>query len=81
MFDGETMNISAEVILGFVTALGAILTGAVTKMWLAFTGELKDCKEDRNALHVKVDSLHERFAEVSTIVGRLEGESNHRKQT
>ncbi len=67
------MNISSEVVLGIVAALGTGLTAAVGKMWLAFTGELKDCKEDRKELHGKVESLHSRIIEVSMAVGRLEG--------
>lgn len=67
------MNISSEVVLGIVTALGAGLTAAVGKMWLAFTGELKDCKEDREKLHGKIENLNGRIIEVSTAVGRLEG--------
>jgi len=67
------VNISAEVILGVVTGLGALLSGAVAKMWLAFTGELKDCKEDRKALHMKTETLHSQITDISTAVGRLEG--------
>ena len=67
------MNISVEVILGVVTGLGALLSGAVAKMWLAFTGELKDCKEDRKALHVKTEHLHSQITEISTAVGKLQG--------
>jgi hypothetical protein len=67
------VNFSAEVILGIISALGAILTGAVGKMWLWFTGELKECKEDRKALHLRTEDLHEKITEISTAVGRLEG--------
>lgn len=42
-------------------------------MWLAFTGELKDCKEDRKALHVKTETLHSQITEISTAVGKLQG--------
>ncbi len=64
---------SAETILGVITGLGAILTGAVGKMWVAFTAELKDCKEDRNNLHKKVDELHDYTVNVASKLGRLEG--------
>ena len=67
------MNISAEIVLSIITGLGAVLTGAVAKMWVAFTSELKDCKEDRRALHTKTEDLHGKVTEVSTAVGRLEG--------
>lgn len=67
------MNLSSEVILGIISALGAILTGAVGKMWLWFTGELKECKEDRKTLHLRTEDLHEKITEISTAVGRLEG--------
>ena len=67
------MNISAEIILGIVTTLGGLLSAAVAKMWVWFTSELKDCKEDREKLHVKVEALHGNIVEISTAVGRLEG--------
>jgi len=67
------MNISAEVILGVVTGLVTLLSGAVAKMWLAFTGELKDCNDDRKALHVKTETLHSQITEISTAVGKLQG--------
>lgn len=67
------MNVSAEVILGIVTTLGAVLSGAVAKMWIWFTGELKECKEDRNNLHARLEDMHTNIAEISTTVGRLEG--------
>jgi len=42
-------------------------------MWFAFTGEMKDCKEDRKALHVKTEYLHSQITEISTAVGKLQG--------
>lgn len=71
------MNASAEMILGIVTCLSGLLSGAVAKMWVAFTGELQDCKEDRKALHVKTEILHSQITEISTAVGRLEGRLNN----
>ena len=71
-----TLNISAEVILGIITALGAVLSGAVGKMWIWFTQELKECKEDRSHLHDRIQTMHENIAEISTTVGRLEGRLN-----
>jgi hypothetical protein len=68
-----TLNISAEVILGVITALGAVLSGAVGKMWIWFTQELKECKEDRSHLHDRIQTMHQNIAEISTTVGRLEG--------
>lgn len=67
------VNISAEIILGVVTALGGLLSGAVAKMWIWFTGELKECKEDRKALHHRVEDLHNNITQISMAVGRLEG--------
>lgn len=68
-----TVNISAEVILGVITALGAVLSGAVGKMWIWFTQELRECKDDRKNLHDRVEVMHANIAEISTTVGRLEG--------
>jgi hypothetical protein len=68
-----TLNISAEVILGVITALGAVLSGAVGKMWIWFTAELRECKDDRKSLNDRVEQMHQNIAEISTTVGRLEG--------
>jgi hypothetical protein len=68
-----TLNISAEIILGVITALGAVLSGAVGKMWIWFTAELRECKDDRKNLHDRVEVMHNNIAEISTTVGRLEG--------
>lgn len=73
------MELGAETVLGIVTGLGAILSGAVGKMWVAFTAELKDCKEDRNKLHQKVDDLHDYTVTVATKLGRLEGLVQHKE--
>ena len=67
------VNISAEVILGILTALGAVLSGAVGKMWIWFTAELRECKDDRKSLNDRVEAMHNNIAEISTTVGRLEG--------
>ena len=74
-----TVNISAEVILGIITALGAVLSGAVGKMWLWFTAELRECKEDRKSLNDRVEVMHQNIAEISTTVGRLEGRLSDNK--
>lgn len=63
-----------NLILGLVTAAGAGLSGAVAKMWTMFHNELKECKEDRKALHARTDELHEKITDISTTVGRLEGQ-------
>ena len=68
-----TLNISAEIILGVITALGAVLSGAVGKMWIWFTAELRECKDDRKSLNDRVEQMHQNIAEISTTVGRLEG--------
>ena len=67
------MEFGTETVLGVVTGLGAILSGAVGKMWVAFTAELKDCIEDRKELHQKVDQLHDYTVNVASKLGRLEG--------
>jgi cytochrome b561 len=67
------VNISAEVMLGIITTCGAVLSGAVGKMWVWFNSELKECKEDRKALHERVETMHANIAEISTTVGRLQG--------
>jgi hypothetical protein len=60
------VNLSAEIILTIISAFGALLTGAVGKMWIWFTAELKECKDDREELHGKI-------TDISLAVGRLEG--------
>ena len=74
-----TLNISAEIFLGVITALGAVLSGAVGKMWLWFTAELRECKEDRKSLNDRVEVMHQNIAEISTTVGRLEGRLSDNK--
>ena len=71
-----TVNISAEVILGVITTLGAVLSGAVAKMWVWFNAELRECKDDRRHLHDRIQTMHQNIAEISTTVGRLEGRLN-----
>ena len=73
------VNISAEIILGIITALGAVLSGAVAKMWLWFTMELRECKDDRKSLNDRVEVMHQNIAEISTTVGRLEGRLSDNK--
>jgi hypothetical protein len=60
------VNLSAEIILAFIASFGALLTGAVGKMWIWFTAELKECTDDREELHGKITNI-------SLAVGRLEG--------
>jgi hypothetical protein len=67
------VNISAEVMLGIITTCGAVLSGAVGKMWVWFNSELKECKEDRKNLHDRVETMHRNITEISTTVGRLQG--------
>lgn len=63
-----------NIFLGLIATAGAGLSGAVVKMWTLFHQELKECKDDRKALHDKTDDLHEKLTEISTTVGRLEGQ-------
>lgn len=72
------MNISMEAIQWAIAAVGTVLTGAVGKMWLAFNAELKDCKEDRKKLHGRTEELHNKLADVSLTVGRMEGRLEER---
>jgi hypothetical protein len=65
--------VSQEFLLTIVTGLGGLLSGAVAKMWVAFTAELKDCKEDRKEFRHKIDSLQTDMITVSSKLGRLEG--------
>ena len=58
------MNISAEIILGVITALGAILSGAVGKMWVWFNAELRECKDDRKSLNDRVEVMHRNIEEL-----------------
>lgn len=75
------MTISVEMIQWGIATAGAVLTGAVGKMWLAFNVELKDCKEDRKALHLRSEELHNKIADVSLAVGRMEGRLAERDAT
>lgn len=72
------MSISIETIQWAIAGAGALLSGAVAKMWIAFNGELKDCKEDRKALHTRTEELHNKIADVSLAVGRMEGRLTER---
>jgi hypothetical protein len=42
-------------------------------MWIWFTAELRECKDDRKSLNDRVEQMHQNIAEISTTVGRLEG--------
>ncbi len=75
------MSVSMETIQWLIAAAGAVLSGAVAKMWLAFNVELKDCKEDRKALHLRTEALHNKIADVSLAVGRMEGRLTERDAT
>ena len=66
-----------NVLIAIVTAAGGILTGAVTKMWVMFTNELKDCKEDRKQLHERTEEMHGKIAEISTSIGNLQGKLDY----
>lgn len=66
------MNISAEIVLGVLTAAGAVLSGAVAKMWVWFTAELKECKTERKELYARTEVMHGKIMEVSTKVTLLE---------
>lgn len=70
-------GVDTNVLIAIVTAAGGILTGAVTKMWVMFTNELKDCKEDRKQLHVRTEEMHDKIAEISSSVGHLKGQLDY----
>jgi hypothetical protein len=48
-------------------------------MWLWFTMELRECKDDRKSLNDRVETMHQNIAEISTTVGRLEGRLSDNK--
>ena len=68
---GAVVNISSEVLLGLVTAGGAILSGAVAKMWIWFTGELKECKSERKELYGRTETMHGQIMAISVEVAEL----------
>ena len=70
----QPVNISSEVLLGLMTAGGAVLAAAVGRLWFFFTAELTECKTDRRELHGKLDIMHGRIAEISVTVGRMQGQ-------
>lgn len=70
------MNIPSEISLGVLTGLGTVLAAAVGKMWVRYTAELRECKDDRKSLNERVEVMHNNIAEISTAVGRLEGRLN-----
>lgn len=60
-------------VIGLVVLAGGGLSGAVAVMWKTFTGELKDCKDDRTKLFAKTDELHGKVNALSESVGEMRG--------
>ena len=73
------MNISSEVILGLLATGGAILSGAVAKMWVWFTGELKECKEERRDLYVRTETMHGQIMSITVEVAALKNQLDDQK--
>ena len=65
------VNISAEIVLGLLTVSGGILSAAVAKMWLWFTGELQECKNERKELYGRTEVMHGQIVAISVEVSEL----------
>lgn len=65
------MNISAEIVLGLLTVSGGILSAAVAKMWLWFTGEFEECKKERKELYGRTEVMHGQIVAISVEVSEL----------
>ena len=67
------MNLSTEVWLTIITALGAGLTGAVGKLWAWVAVQLKECRDDRVTLYGEIKGLNGTVSEIHHKMGRMEG--------
>lgn len=67
------MNLTPEVLLGVITAVGGVLTGAITALARVVFAELTDCKQDRVKLNEKTDGLNNKLVDLSQEVGRMQG--------
>lgn len=68
------MNISVEVVLGFVTAAGGALTAAVVKMWLWIDKRVQDCEADRTVLHTTIGTMSKELQTINRTVGQMESQ-------
>jgi hypothetical protein len=68
---GGIVNISSEIILGFLTVAGGILSGAVAKIWLWMTAELNECKTERKELYARTETMHGQIMAVTVTVAEL----------
>ncbi len=74
---------SNEVILGLIgllTVAGGILSGAVAKMWIWFTAELKECKTERKELYSLTSEMNGKLGEVTTKVSYLENQIGNKNE-
>jgi hypothetical protein len=76
---GAVLNISSEVILGFLTVAGGILSGAVAKIWLWMTAELHECKSERKELYARTETLHGQIMVISSEVSELKNKLDDRE--
>lgn len=60
--------------LGIVTGLGALLSGAVAKMWLWIDKRIQDCEADRTSLHATITTMSGELQDISRTVGHMEGQ-------
>jgi hypothetical protein len=70
------MMSSPEIIvalLGLITTAGAVLSGAVAKLWGWVAKQIADCEADRIVLHGRIETLHDEIVLISKNVGRMEG--------
>jgi len=65
---GGSVNISSEVILGFLTVAGGILSGAVAKIWLWMTAELHEFKSELKEHYSRTETLHGQIMVISSEV-------------
>ena len=72
------MNISSEVILGFLTVAGGILSGAVAKIWLWMTAELSECKSERKELYARTETLHGQIMVISSEIEELKNKRDEK---
>ena len=63
--------VSSEIILGALTVAGGILSGAVAKIWLWMTEELKECKTERKELYCRTETMHGQIMAITVEVAEL----------
>ena len=58
--------------MALITTAGAVLTGAVAKLWAWIDKRIADCEKDRTVLHEKVNTLNGDVLTISTTMVRME---------